>query len=145
MTRVGQPSVGISELIEEGLDHSINGRQSLCRRVLEKSRNEVDGIVGRFAEHLNIISQCLRRRTLETYFVEWMWLDLRELMFHIIRVHCSNLIPGWGSEHFDDFYQLIDTRFAREKWLPKHQLCHDAPGGPDIFESVSAIRQDSVA
>jgi len=63
-----------------------------------------------------------------------MWLDLRELMFHIVRVHCPNLIPGWSSENFDDLYQLIDPRFAREKWLPKHQLCHDAPRGPDIFQ-----------
>jgi len=63
-----------------------------------------------------------------------MWLDLWELMFHIVRVHCPNLIPGWSSENFDDLYQLIDPRFAREKWLPKHQLCHDAPRGPDIFQ-----------
>ena len=133
MAGVGQPSAGISQLIEEGLDHSINGRQSLCRCVLQKSRNEVDGVVGRFAEHLDMISRWLRTHTLETYFIEWMWLDLRELMFHIVRVHCPNLIPGWSSKHFDDLYQLIDTRFAREKWLPKHQLRHDAPGRPDIF------------
>jgi hypothetical protein len=57
MARVGQSSAGVSQLIEEGLDHGINGRQSLCRRVLQKSRNEVDGVMGRFAEHLDIISQ----------------------------------------------------------------------------------------
>src|ERR1700761_426601 len=76
MARVGQPSAGISQFIKEGLDHSINGRQSLCGCVLQKSRNEVDGVVGRFAEHLDIISWWLRTRTLETYFVEWMWFDL---------------------------------------------------------------------
>jgi hypothetical protein len=34
MARVGQPRAGISQLIEEGLDHGIDGRESLCRRVL---------------------------------------------------------------------------------------------------------------
>jgi hypothetical protein len=56
VTRVRQPSTRIPPLVEEGLNHGINGRQSLCRRVLKKGGNEVDGVVGRFAKHLDIIS-----------------------------------------------------------------------------------------
>jgi hypothetical protein len=63
-----------------------------------------------------------------------MRLDLWELVLHIVRVHCPNLVPGGSAKNFDDLHQLIDSRFAGEKRLPKHQLCHDAPGGPDIYE-----------
>ena len=56
VTRVRQPSTKIPQLVKERLDHCINGRQSLCWRVLKKGGNEVDGVVGRFAKHLDIIS-----------------------------------------------------------------------------------------
>ena len=56
VTRVRQPSIRISQLVEEGLNHGIDGRKSLCRRVLEKGRNEINGVVRRFAKHLDPVS-----------------------------------------------------------------------------------------
>jgi len=50
-------------------------------------------------------------------FVEWMRLDLRELVLHVIWIHRPNLVSGRSSEDFDDFYQLIDAGFAREERL----------------------------
>ena len=47
-------------------------------------------------------------------FVEWMRLDLRELVLHVIWIHCPNLVSCRSSEDFDDLDQLIDARFARE-------------------------------
>jgi hypothetical protein len=133
VTRVGQPSIRIPQLIEEGLYHCVNGRQSLCRSILEKGGNEVDGVVGGFAKHLDTVSSQVTTGALAAYFTEWMRLDLWKLVLHIVRVHCPNLVPGWSAKNFDDLHQLIDSRFAREKWLSKHQLCHDTPSGPDIF------------
>lgn len=52
VTRVREASVGVSQLIEEGVDHGFNGRQTLCRCVLEKLGNEVDGAGVSLAEDL---------------------------------------------------------------------------------------------
>jgi hypothetical protein len=57
---------------------------------------------------------------IDFYLVEWMRFDLRELVLHVIGIHCSYLIPGWSSQNLDDFNQLIDARLSREQWLPKH-------------------------
>jgi hypothetical protein len=56
VTRIRQAGTRIPQLVEEGLNHGINGRKSLCRRVLEKGRNEVNGVVRRFAKHLDPVS-----------------------------------------------------------------------------------------
>ena len=135
MTRVRQPSIRIPQLVEEGLDHSINGRQSLGRRVLKKGGNEVDGVVGRFPEYLDIISWGTGTEELAIYLIERVRLDLWELVLHVVRVHCPNLVPSRSAKNLDDLNQLVDSRFAREQRLPKHQLCHDATGGPDIFKT----------
>jgi hypothetical protein len=62
-----------------------------------------------------------------------MRFDLWEFMFHVIRVHGANLFSGWSAENFDDLYQLIDARFAREQWLAEHEFCHDTARRPNIF------------
>lgn len=36
MTRVGKSGVGIPQLIEKGVHHGINRRQTLCRCVLQQ-------------------------------------------------------------------------------------------------------------
>lgn len=56
VTRIRQAGTGIPQLVEEGLNHGVNGRQSLRRRILEKSGNKVNGVVRRFAKHLDSIS-----------------------------------------------------------------------------------------
>ena len=71
------------------------------------------------------------------YLIERMWLDLWKLMLHVIWIHCSDLLSSRCAEHFDDFNQLIDARLAREKWLSKHKLCHDASGRPYVLLTVS--------
>ena len=45
MARVGQARVGIAQLIEERMDESFDGGQTLRRCVFEKPGDEVDGIV----------------------------------------------------------------------------------------------------
>ena len=52
VARVGEASVGISQLIEEGVNHGFNGGQTLCRCVFEKLGNEIDGAWVGLAEDL---------------------------------------------------------------------------------------------
>ena len=49
VTRVGQSRRRISDLIEERVDHGVNGRQPLCRGVLEELRNQIDRVGVGFA------------------------------------------------------------------------------------------------
>jgi hypothetical protein len=68
-----------------------------------------------------------------SHLVERVRLDLRELVFHVVRVHGTDLIACGCAEHFDDFHELVDTGLAREKWLTEHQLSHDATSRPHIY------------
>lgn len=52
VTRIGESSVGVSQLIEEGVDHGLDGGQTLCRCVFEELRNEIDGAGIGLAEDL---------------------------------------------------------------------------------------------
>ena len=61
-----------------------------------------------------------------------MWLDLRELVLHVVRVHRLDLLPRWSPEHLDDLDQLVDATLSGEERLPQHQLRHNAAGGPNI-------------
>ena len=73
-----------------------------------------------------------------TNFVEWVGLDLGELVLHVVWVHGANLLAGWGPQHLDDLNKLINARLSGEQRLTKHQLSHDAASGPDICrENVS--------
>lgn len=67
-----------------------------------------------------------------TYLGERVRLDLWELVLHVVRVHCLDLLPRWSAEHFDDLDQLVDSTLPWEERLPKHQLRHDAPSRPDV-------------
>lgn len=53
VTRIWKPSIFVSELVEEGMDHGVNSRQSLSRSVLEQFGDEVDGARICLAEHLD--------------------------------------------------------------------------------------------
>lgn len=52
VARIRESGVGISQLIEEGVNHGFNGGQALCRRVLEELGNEIDGTGIGLAEDL---------------------------------------------------------------------------------------------
>jgi len=110
MAGVGESSCRVSQLIKEWVNHSINGRESLRRSVLEKARNKLNGSRISLAEHL----------------VERMWLDLREFVLHVVWVHRTDLVSRGRTQNLDDFYQLIDTGFTREQRLTKHQFSHNA-------------------
>lgn len=80
--------IGVPELVEEGLDHRIDGTQPLRRRVLEESGDQVDSISICLAEHLT----------------ERMRLDLGELVLHVVRIHGPNLLSSRSSQDLDDLY-----------------------------------------
>jgi hypothetical protein len=63
-----------------------------------------------------------------SYLVEWVRLNLREFVLHVIRVHGTDLVARGCAENFDDLDKLIDTRFAGEQRLPEHELGHYATG-----------------
>ena len=52
VARVGESGVGVSQLVEEGVNHGFNGGQTLCRRVLKELGNEIDGTRVSLAEDL---------------------------------------------------------------------------------------------
>jgi len=52
VARIGQPCVGVTQLVEEWMNHCIDGRQSLCRCVLEELGDQIDGIWLCLAEDL---------------------------------------------------------------------------------------------
>jgi hypothetical protein len=134
VTRIRESSVRVSQLIKEGVDHSLDSGQTLCRCVFEKLRNEIDGAGIGLAEDLfgsvSKDSECDQRDI--TYLVEGMRLDLRELVLHVVGVHGADLVASRGSQDLDDLDQLIDTRLAREQRLTKHELSHNTTSGPDI-------------
>lgn len=98
VSRIWQSGVRVAEFIEEGVNHCIDSRESLSRGVLKETRNKFDGICVRLPEHL----------------VEWMRLDLREFVLHVVWIHGSDLVPCRRTQDFDDLHKLIDTRLARE-------------------------------
>ena len=77
-----------------------------------------------------------------TDFVEGMRLDLRKLVLHVIGIHSPNLLSGRGTEHFNDFHELINARLPREQWLSKHKLCHYATRRPDVCYRSFSILHD---
>ncbi len=126
--RIGEPRVGVPELVEEGMHHGIHGGKTLSRRVLEQAGDQVDGIGVGLTEHL----------------VERVRLDLRELVLHVVRVHGSDLFPSGRPQDLDDLDELVDARLSGEERLSQHELGHNAPGGPDVCFRVSLCRQGNL-
>jgi hypothetical protein len=52
VARIGESSAGVSQFIEEGVDHGFNGGQTLCRRVLEELGDKINGTWVGLAEDL---------------------------------------------------------------------------------------------
>lgn len=44
MAGVGEAAVRIAELVEEWVDHGIDGRETLSRRVFEQRRDQIDSL-----------------------------------------------------------------------------------------------------
>lgn len=118
--RVGQLGAGIAQFVKEWVNHGIDGRLSLCRRVLEEPGDKIDGVGVGLAEHL----------------VERVRLDLGELVLHVVRIHSADLLTRRCTEHLDDLNQLVNARFAGEQGLSEHELGHDAAGGPNICNQL---------
>lgn len=53
VTRVRQTRVGIPQLVEEGVDHGVNGGQTLRWCVLQQFGDQVDSVRISFTEHLH--------------------------------------------------------------------------------------------
>ena len=112
VARVWKLGAGVTKFVEEGVDHSIDGRLPLGRGVLEQASNQVDGVGVCLTEDL----------------VERVGLDLRELVLHVVRVHSTNLLARRRSQDLDDLDELVNARLAREERLAKHELSHDTTG-----------------
>jgi hypothetical protein len=52
VARIRESGVGVSQLVEEGVDHGFNGGQTLCRRVFEELGDKIDGTWVGLAEDL---------------------------------------------------------------------------------------------
>ena len=66
-----------------------------------------------------------KRKNAETYLLEGVRLDLRELVLHVVRVHRLDLLPRRGAEHLDNLDELVDATLAWEQRLAEHELRHD--------------------
>lgn len=116
MSGIRQFGIWLPEFVEEGVNHRIDSTQSFSRRVLQKLGDEVDSIgVG--------LTEDLAKR---------VGLDLGKFVFHVVGVHGPDLLACRCTQNLDDLNQLVDSGFAREKWLSQHQLCHDATRRPHI-------------
>lgn len=116
VTRIWELGGWVAKLVEEWMNHGVGSGQALSWCVLEEAGDEVNGV----------------RVCLSEDFIEWVWLDLWELVLHVVWVHGADLIPGWSSQHLNDLNELVNSRLSREEWLSEHQLCHDAASRPHI-------------
>lgn len=66
------------------------------------------------------------------HLIEWMRLNLREFVFHVVRVHRLDLLSRWRSQNLDDFDQLINSAFTREEGLAEHEFRHHTTGRPNV-------------
>ncbi len=117
MSGIRKTCTGISQFVEERLNHRIDCRQSLGWCVLQKSRDQIDCIW----------------RSLPKNLIKRMRLDLRKFVLHVVWIHGADLVARRSSQDFDDLDELVDTRFAGKKRLAQHELCHHAACRPHIF------------
>ena len=64
---------------------------------------------------------------MQTNLDEWMRLNLRKLVFHVVGVHRLDLLPRRRSQNLDNFHELVDAALTREQRLAEHQLGHNTP------------------
>jgi len=90
--RIRKLGAGFPKLVEERVHHGLDRPEALRRCIFEELGNKVNSVAVSLPEHL----------------VERMRLDLGELVFHVVRVHGSNLFPSRRAQNLDDLHQLID-------------------------------------
>ena len=95
----------------EGVEGGGTCRGGILQQIFEKINHFWTHLS---TENLNVRNSSERRGEKVRYPVERMRFDLREFVFHVIRVHGPYLFFGWCSEDFDNFHQLINPRFSRE-------------------------------
>lgn len=142
MPGIGKAAGRVSDLVEKGMAHCLDGREALGGRVLEQSCNEVDGFYGRFAEDLVSLGKLGSPRIEDeatTCLAKWVRLDLWKFVLHVVRVHGADLLLGGCAQDLDDLHQLIYARFPRKEGLTEHELCHDTSRGPHIWATGLAI------
>lgn len=69
MTRIWQAGSRISQLIEERMAHSLNGRQSLCGCVFQEGGDQVDRLRRCLSEYLMTVSSAQGRVLIERLIV----------------------------------------------------------------------------
>lgn len=96
MTRIRQPGVGVPKFVEEGMAQCLHGGQALRRRILQESRDQINGLVGSSPEDLGSIQRLTQLVSCIdcVYLVERMWFDLGKFVLHVVRVHGTDLFPG---------------------------------------------------
>jgi hypothetical protein len=104
--------------------------------ILEQVRDEVDSFGRRAGTEdlpnkricMSVESRShatLEQTTMQTNLDEWVRLNLRKLVLHVIGIHRLDLLPRGRSQNLDDFHQLVDAALTREQGLAEHQLSHD--------------------
>jgi hypothetical protein len=63
---------------------------------------------------LLVLLRVLSLGSCDTYLTERMRLDLRELVLHVVGIHCADLVSSRCTEYFDNLHELVDARFTRE-------------------------------
>lgn len=108
---VRQSRARVPQLVEERVNHRIDGGESLSRRVLKQARDQVNGIWIRLPKNLVVCKLLCQvvRDGLSSYLIERVRFDLRKLVLHVVRIHSPNLVARWRAEDLDDLHELIDT------------------------------------
>jgi len=72
--------------------------------------------------------------------------ELRESRFEVVQLECIRpVIFIRGSEHLEDFENLINLRIAHEKRSPLDHLCKDAARRPQInTQGVSLLAEEDL-
>jgi hypothetical protein len=100
----------VPQLVEEWMYHGLDGGQPLRGCVLQELGNEIDGGCVRFAEYLKKSERVIWQEIwIIIYLAERMRFDLRELVLHVIWIHCANLISRWSTKHLDDLNKLVNA------------------------------------
>ncbi len=57
---------------------------------------------------------------MQTNLDEWVGLNLRKLVFHVVGIHRLDLLPRRRPQNLDNFHQLVDATLTREQGLAEH-------------------------
>lgn len=104
---VGELGSRTSQFIKEVVGTGFQRGEPRGRGVLQQARAERNG---------------LGRRSRFEHLCPGVSFNLGELELRVVRVHLSNLFPGWCSQHLDDLHQLVYPTVPREDGLAQEEL-----------------------